>query len=80
MLLNRVELGENTVIYYRLRNIGPATAGSAGPVPAPLYPGHSNSHVIGRVKRAQHRDVQSRFLVIYVYDCLWATHTKKIIC
>ena len=36
MLLNRVELGENRVIYYRLRNIGPATAGSAGPVPAPL--------------------------------------------
>ena len=35
MLLNRVELGEK-VIYYRLRNIGPATAGSAGPVPAPL--------------------------------------------
>ena len=25
-----------TVIYYRLRNIGPATAGSAGPVPVPL--------------------------------------------
>ena len=36
MLLNRVELGENRVIYNRLRNIGPATAGSAGPVPAPL--------------------------------------------
>ena len=36
MLLNRVELGENKVIYNRLRNIGPATAGSAGPVPAPL--------------------------------------------
>ena len=33
MLLNRVELGENRVIYYRFRNIGPA---SAGPVPAPL--------------------------------------------
>ena len=38
MLLNRVELGESRVIYYRLRNIGPATAGSAGPVPAPLLP------------------------------------------
>ena len=37
MLLNRVELGENRVIYYRHRNIGPATAGSAGPVPAPLF-------------------------------------------
>ena len=37
MLLNRVELGENRVIYNKLRNIGPATAGSAGPVPAPLY-------------------------------------------
>ena len=36
MLLNRVELGENRVIYYRLRNIGLATAGSAGPVSAPL--------------------------------------------
>ena len=35
MLLNRVELEEKE-IYYRLRNIGPATAGSAGPVPAPL--------------------------------------------
>ena len=37
MLLNRVELGENRVIYNRLRNSGPATAGSAGPVPVPLY-------------------------------------------
>ena len=44
MLLNRVELGKK-VIYYRLRNIGPATAGSAGPVPAPLTLGCSGKAV-----------------------------------
>ena len=36
---------------------------------------------IGRAKRAPHWGVQSRFRVIYiysmyVYDCLWETHTK----
>ena len=41
--------------------------------------------IIGRAKRAPHWGVQSRFRVIYimcvyVYDCLWETHTKKMVC
>ena len=40
--------------------------------------------LIGRAKQAPHWAVQSRFRVIYiyvgiyVYDCLWETHTKKL--